>query len=64
MDSGLPGLTDLPDPLSVTLKNDAKPFVRGVNSFELFSDGKRWWIFSIVWQPETAKLALPAEFLP
>src|SRR5262249_38770868 len=41
--------------------DDAKPFVRGINSFELFFDGKRWWIFAIVWQPETAKLALPPE---
>jgi len=42
---------------------DAKPFVRGVNSFQLFNDGKRWWIFSLVWQPETAKLALPDDLL-
>jgi hypothetical protein len=42
---------------------DAKPFVRGVNSFQLFNDGKRWWIFSLVWQPETAKLTLPDELL-
>jgi hypothetical protein len=41
---------------------DPKPFVRGVNSFQLFNDGKRWWIFSVVWQPETAKLPLSEEF--
>jgi hypothetical protein len=40
---------------------EAKPFVRGVTSFELFNDGKRWWIFDAVWQPETAKLPLPAD---
>jgi hypothetical protein len=42
---------------------DARPFVRGVNSFQLFFDGKRWWIFSLAWQPETARLTLPAELL-
>ena len=42
---------------------DAKPFVRGVNSFQLVNDGRRWWIWSLVWQPETAKLALPPELL-
>ncbi|HZF11449.1 MAG TPA: hypothetical protein VFE33_21875 [Thermoanaerobaculia bacterium] len=42
---------------------DAKPFVRGINSFQLFFDGKRWWIFNVVWQPETTKLTLPAEDL-
>jgi len=42
---------------------DAKPFVRGINSFELFFDGKRWWIFSVLWQPETTKLALTEEKL-
>jgi hypothetical protein len=42
---------------------DPKPFVRGINSFQLFTDGKRWWIFDVIWQPETAKLALPAEYL-
>jgi hypothetical protein len=43
---------------------DDKAFVRGVTSFELFNDGKRWWIFDVVWQPETTTLTLPAEDLP
>jgi hypothetical protein len=42
---------------------DPKPFVRGVNGFQLVFDGRRWWIFSLLWQPETAKLALPDELL-
>ncbi|HEY0512599.1 MAG TPA: hypothetical protein VGH73_11880 [Thermoanaerobaculia bacterium] len=41
-------------------ESDPKPFVRGVNSFQLFFDGKRWWIFDAVWQPETSKLTLTA----
>jgi hypothetical protein len=40
---------------------EAKPFVRGINSFELFNDGRRWWIFDVLWQPETTKLTLPAD---
>ena len=40
---------------------EAKPFVRGISSFELFNDGRRWWIFDVTWQPETGKLALPAD---
>ncbi|HEX3529481.1 MAG TPA: hypothetical protein VH988_20675 [Thermoanaerobaculia bacterium] len=43
--------------------DDPKPFVRGVNSFQLFFDGKRWWIYSVIWQPETPNLALPDALL-
>src|SRR5215813_8075559 len=32
--------------------NDAKPFARGINSFQLMNDGKRWWIVTIFWQGE------------
>jgi hypothetical protein len=42
-------------------EGDAKPFVRGINSFQLFFDGSRWWIFSLAWQPETPRLALPPQ---
>jgi len=43
---------------------DALPFARGINSFQLFFDGNRWWILTIFWQEETAQNPLPAEFLP
>ena len=43
--------------------SDPKPFVRGINSFQLFFDGHRWWIFDVVWQPETTRLTLPDEYL-
>src|SRR6266851_5624905 len=33
--------------------NDAAPFMRGINSIQLFNDGNRWWILSIYWQHET-----------
>jgi hypothetical protein len=31
---------------------DRKPFLRGVNSFQLFNDGARWWIQTLFWQDE------------
>jgi hypothetical protein len=30
----------------------AKPLARGVNSIELFYDGKRWWVMAIMWQED------------
>jgi hypothetical protein len=41
----------------------AEPFARGINSIQLFFDGKRWWIVSVFWQAETDTLKLPAEYL-
>jgi hypothetical protein len=42
---------------------DDKPFARGINSFQLFFDGSRWWILTIYWQAESPDSPLPAEFL-
>ncbi len=44
--------------------SDAKPFARGINSFQLLYDGKRWWVVTIYWQEEDADNPLPKEFLP
>ena len=38
------------------------PFARGINSFELAYDGKRWWIVSILWDEERPDNPLPKEF--
>jgi hypothetical protein len=43
--------------------DDAKPFQRGINSFQLVNDGKRWWVMTIMWQGETADTPIPAEYL-
>jgi hypothetical protein len=43
---------------------DSTPFARGINSFQLFFDGSRWWIVSIFWQEESPDAPIPAEFLP
>ena len=42
---------------------DAAPFARGINSFQLFYDGTRWWIITIYWQQESPENPLTSEFL-
>jgi hypothetical protein len=37
---------------------------RGINSLQLFFDGKRWWIASAVWDKERPGNPIPKEFLP
>lgn len=43
--------------------NDEKPFVRGINSIQLWYDGKRWWILTIFWQGETPENPIPQKYL-
>jgi hypothetical protein len=43
--------------------DDPKPFMRGINSFQLFFDGNRWWIVNIFWQQESAEDPIPEEYL-
>ena len=43
---------------------DPRPFMRGINSIQLFDDGTRWWIVSVYWQAETPALPLPADYRP
>lgn len=48
-----------------TRRSAAGPVVsRGINSIELFWDGKRWWISSATWSPESPTNPIPPEFLP
>ena len=42
---------------------DAKPFQRGINSIQLYNDGKRWWIVNLLWHAEGDKNPLPARYL-
>jgi len=44
-------------------KDDKEPFLRGINSFQLMNDGKRWWVISIYWQAETPDNPIPAKYL-
>jgi hypothetical protein len=41
-----------------------EPFTRGINSFQLFFDGSRWWLVTILWWAETPETPIPKEFLP
>jgi hypothetical protein len=43
--------------------DDPEPFMRGINSIQLFHDGSRWWIVSIYWQQESAEHAIPQKYL-
>jgi hypothetical protein len=42
---------------------DPEPFMRGINSIQLFNDGKRWWIVTIYWQHENLKDRIPKKYL-
>jgi hypothetical protein len=43
--------------------NDPEPFMRGINSIQLFNDGSRWSIVSIYWQQESAETPIPEDYL-
>ncbi|HEY2138687.1 MAG TPA: hypothetical protein VGH00_01305 [Chthoniobacterales bacterium] len=43
--------------------DDPEPFMRGINSFQLFHDETRWWIVNIYWQHENAAHPLPEKYL-
>jgi hypothetical protein len=40
-----------------------KPFARGINSIQLFYDGKRWYCVSIFWDEERSDNPLPSKYL-
>lgn len=42
---------------------DEKPFARGINSFQLWNDGTRWWIVTILWQSESKDNPIPEKYL-
>jgi hypothetical protein len=44
-------------------EDDPEPFMRGINSIQLFNDGKRWWIVNIYWQQESAENLIPEKYL-
>lgn len=43
--------------------DDKTPFMRGINSFQLLNDGKRWWVMTIFWQAETPENPIPKKYL-
>ena len=44
-------------------KADEKPFTRGINSIQLWNDGKRWWIITILWQSENNENPIPGKYI-
>jgi hypothetical protein len=40
---------------------DGPPIFAGINGFQLWHDGSRWWIVSLVWDNERPGVAIPAE---
>ena len=43
--------------------DDPEPFMRGINSIQLFHDGSRWWIVTIYWQHEGPEHPIPQRYL-
>lgn len=42
---------------------EAKPFMRGINSIQLWNDGKRWWIVNVLWQSESPQSPIPEKYI-
>jgi hypothetical protein len=42
---------------------DPAPFARGINSIQLYHDGRRWWVMTIMWRAESPDLRLPPRYL-
>jgi hypothetical protein len=42
---------------------DERPFMRGINSIQLWYDGKRWWIITILWQSENKDTPIPEKYI-
>ncbi len=40
------------------------PLGRGINSIQLWSDGKRWWVMSMLWDDERPGNPIPPQYLP
>jgi hypothetical protein len=45
------------------IKKDGPVIGRGINSLELFNDGKRWWVLSVQWDEERPGNAIPKRWL-
>jgi hypothetical protein len=43
---------------------DPEPFMRGINSIQLFDDGERWWIITVMWDSERPETPIPERYLP
>ncbi|QXP78973.1 MULTISPECIES: hypothetical protein [Winogradskyella] len=48
---------------SYKTKGDETPFLKGVNSIQLFNDGTRWWIINLYWAQESKNKPMPKPHL-
>jgi hypothetical protein len=37
--------------------------VRGINSIQLYNDGRRWWVVSVFWANERNNGTIPPQYL-
>jgi len=42
---------------------ETHPFKRGINSLQLFHDGQRWWVVSVLWDNERDDNPISREYL-
>lgn len=42
---------------------DLEPTVQGINSIQLYNDGKRWWVSSVMWEEERSDNLIPPKYL-
>ncbi len=45
------------------IQKDGPVIERGINSLELFNDGKRWWVLSAQWDNEREGVSIPEKWL-
>ncbi len=50
--------------ISLREESDAEPFARGVNSIQLFHDGRRYRVVTVFWDFERPDNPILAEYLP
>lgn len=43
--------------------DETAPFMRGINSIQLFNDGTRYWVLSVFWDAERPGLQIPEKYL-
>jgi hypothetical protein len=42
--------------------SDSSKMIKGINSIQLFYDGRRWWIGSLMWMDERPEMPIPLEY--
>jgi hypothetical protein len=48
---------------SKRLASDPQPFARGINSIQLWNDGRRWWVVTVFWEGERPDNPIPARYM-